>query len=145
LNHAGPSNPLTKQVVKQTAVWLQHYQQQPWLMAAPALTFIGAGLVLCANRLQAYKTAWLCSALAIVGTIATVGFSLFPFILPSSSNPSMSLTVWDASSSHLTLSIMLIATAIFLPLIILYTSWIYYVLRGKVTPEYIEHNHHSTY
>ena len=43
-----------------------------------------------------------------------------------------SLTLWDASSSHMTLFIMLLATAFFLPIVLLYTAWVFRVLRGKV-------------
>lgn len=64
-----------------------------------------------------------------------MGFALFPFLLPSSSAPGSSLTLWDASSSRLTLWIMLLATAVFLPIIIAYTTWVYRVLKGKVTAE----------
>jgi cytochrome d ubiquinol oxidase subunit II len=46
--------------------------------------------------------------------------------------------VWDASSSHLTLFIMLIATVIFLPLILLYTSWVYSVMRGPITKDSVD-------
>lgn len=145
ISHDGPSNPLMKHVVKQTGAWLNNYQSQPLTMIAPALGFAGTALAFISNQLKAYKTAWVCSAVAIAGVIATVGFSMFPFILPSASQPEMSLLVWDASSSHLTLWIMLIATVIFLPLIIFYTSWIYYVLRGKVTAEEIQHNSHHMY
>jgi cytochrome d ubiquinol oxidase subunit II len=70
--------------------------------------------------------------------IATVGLTMFPFILPSTIDPNSSLTVWDASSSHKTLFIMLVATAIFMPLILLYTAWVYRVLWGKVTTAEIE-------
>ncbi len=63
---------------------------------------------------------------------------MFPFLLPSSSDPRSSLTVWDASSSRLTLWIMLIATAIFLPVILCYTSWAMRVMRGKVTLAHVE-------
>jgi cytochrome d ubiquinol oxidase subunit II len=65
--------------------------------------------------------------------ILTAGFGLFPFLMPSSSHPASSLTVWDASSSRLTLFIMLIAVLVFLPLVLAYTSWVYRILRGKVT------------
>ena len=78
------------------------------------------------------------SGLSIFGIIATVGLSMFPFILPSSTHPSQSLTVWDASSSRTTLFIMLVATVIFMPIILAYTTWVYRVLRGKVTVEDIE-------
>ena len=56
--------------------------------------------------------------------------ALFPFLLPSSLDPVASLTIWNASSSHLTLFIMLIVTVIFMPLIGGYTIWAYYKMRG---------------
>lgn len=77
--------------------------------------------------------------------IATAGFSLFPFMLPSSLDPNSSLTLWDASSSLTTLVIMTIATVVFLPLVVAYTGWVYYVLRGPVTAEQITQDLHTAY
>ena len=57
----------------------------------------------------------------------------------------MSLTIWDASSSQMTLEIMLFATAIFMPIILLYTAWVYRVLRGRVTQEAIQADDHGSY
>ena len=74
-----------------------------------------------------------------------MGASLFPFLLPSSSDPRSSLTVWDASSSQRTLGIMLLAVAVLLPLVIAYTSWVYHVLRGPVTAEYVDANRETSY
>ncbi len=54
--------------------------------------------------------------------ISTVGLTMSPSILPSSLDPRSSLTVWDASSSHQTLFVMLVATAIFMPIILAYTA-----------------------
>ncbi len=51
--------------------------------------------------------------------------------------------MWDSSSSHLTLFIMLIVTVIFVPLILAYTAWVYKVLWGRLTTE--EANSASTY
>ena len=85
------------------------------------------------------------SALSIVGVIGTAGVSMFPFIMPSSTMPNASLTVWDSVSSHLTLGIMFWATIIFMPLIVMYTSWAYSVMRGKVTEAYIRENDHAAY
>jgi cytochrome d ubiquinol oxidase subunit II len=65
--------------------------------------------------------------------------------MPSSLDGRSSLTVWDSTSSRMTLQIMLIAVIIFLPLILIYTSWVYRVMRGKVTADAIEQNHHSMY
>ena len=93
--------------------------------ALPALAARRGGLAL------------LAAALSITGIILSVGASMFPFILPSSIDPRASLTVWDSSSSHLTLFIMLVCTAIFLPIILAYTTWVYHVLWGKVDQEAI--------
>ena len=68
----------------------------------------------------------------IAGIILTVGFAAFPFLLPSSTQAGSSLTLWDASSSHMTLFIMLVCAVIFVPIIIAYTSFVYRVLWGKV-------------
>jgi cytochrome d ubiquinol oxidase subunit II len=65
--------------------------------------------------------------------------------MPSSSVPNDSLTVWDSTSSHLTLGIMLVATLIFMPLIIFYTGWAYKVMAGKVTTAYVRENEHEAY
>jgi len=79
------------------------------------------------------------------GIIATAGVSLFPFLLPSSSHPASSLTVWDASSSQRTLWIMLLSVIVFLPIIVAYTGWVYRVLRGPVTPAQIRANPDGNY
>ncbi len=65
--------------------------------------------------------------------------------MPSSAQPEASLTVWDASSSQRTLFVMLIATLIFLPIVLVYTSWAFHTLRGAVTPAQIERNSQNLY
>jgi cytochrome d ubiquinol oxidase subunit II len=81
----------------------------------------------------------------VVGVILTAGFSMFPFIMPSSLDGRSSLTLWDSTSSRMTLQIMLIAVVIFLPIVLVYTGWVYRVLRGKVTADALEKNSHSMY
>jgi cytochrome d ubiquinol oxidase subunit II len=129
---AGPSNPLGKTAEHGAGIWFGNYATHSWMMIAPALGFIGALASLGFLRAHREIAALLSSALSILGIISTVGLSMFPFILPSSVDPKSSLTVWDASSSHLTLFIMLVVTVIFVPLIALYTGWVYRVLWGKV-------------
>ena len=141
--HDGPSNPLYKKVTRQTAAWFANYQSVPITLLAPGIGILGALLALISTRYV--KIAFVCSALSVTGIIATVGVSMFPFILPSSTNPEQSLLVWDSSSSQLTLFIMLIATVFFLPIILAYTAWVYRVLRGKITEQTIIKNQDSVY
>ncbi|WP_186182929.1 cytochrome d ubiquinol oxidase subunit II [Burkholderia gladioli] len=139
------ANPLLKQVAAGHALWLSNYHSYPWMTIAPAITFVGgllAALLAC-SRFE--KSAFLSTSLLIIGVILTAGFSMFPFIMPSSLDPRSSLTVWDSTSSHMTLEVMLVAVIVFLPLILIYTSWVYRVLRGKITPKVLEDNSHSLY
>ncbi|MFG1409711.1 cytochrome d ubiquinol oxidase subunit II [Xanthobacter sp. VTT E-85241] len=128
----GPSNPLLKSVAMERGAWFVNYASYPVLLLAPALGVLGAAGAFLGLRARREVPTFLASALGIFGIISTVGVSMFPFILPSSIHPQSSLTVWDASSSHLTLFIMLVVTVIFLPIILAYTTWVYSVLWGKV-------------
>ncbi len=128
-----PSNPLGKSVVTRAGAWLANYGAHPWMILAPVLGLLGSAIAFLALSRNARKTGLAGSTIAIVGIISTAGLSLFPFLLPSSLDPKVSLTVWDASSSHLTLFVMLLATIVFLPLILAYTAWVYRVMRGTVT------------
>lgn len=143
LPHDGPSNPLYKSVTQQAAAWFSNYRTLPITQIVPMIGLTGALLAcLFARRSGA---AFIFSAISVIGIIATVGVSMFPFILPSSTNPEQSLVVWDSSSSQLTLFIMLIATVVFMPIIMLYTAWVYRVLRGKITESTITENADSAY
>lgn len=133
IDKAAPSNPLMKTVVVEQGIWFANYSAQPWLLAAPVLAIVGAIAAFFGLKARREGSTILLSALSVASIIATVGVSMFPIILPSSLDPKSSLTVWDASSSHLTLFIMLVVSAIFIPLIVAYTSWVYKVLWGKVT------------
>jgi cytochrome d ubiquinol oxidase subunit II len=103
------------------------------MMIAPLLAILGSATAFLALGARRKLAAFIGSSLAIFGIISTAGLSLFPFLLPSSLDPSMSLTVWDSSSSQLTLFLMLVMTMIFLPIILGYTSWVFSVMRGPVT------------
>jgi cytochrome d ubiquinol oxidase subunit II len=138
-------DPMNKTVVREAGAWMANYGHQPLLWLLPVIGVLGALLAVVQLRLRRTLTAFVCSALALLGVIGTAGASMFPFIMPSSSMPGASLTVWDSVSSHLTLGIMLGVTLIFMPLIVLYTSWAYRVMRGKVTAAYVKENEHGAY
>jgi cytochrome d ubiquinol oxidase subunit II len=87
--------------------------------------------------------AWWLGALAWIGVLGTAGTALFPFMMPSSSDPSQSLTAWNSGSSQLTLSWMTGWAAVFVPLILWYTSWAFYIMRGKVKGSAVEADDHA--
>lgn len=136
----GLSNPLLTEVAR-TSSWLDNYAQRPWAAVAPVLGLLGMLMTVLGLRAGREGSTLLWSKLGILGAISSVGLLIFPFLLPSSISPNSSLTVWDSSSSHLTLFIMLFATVIFLPLILAYTAWVYKVLWGKVTQEDVTDKH----
>lgn len=138
-------SPLAKNVEVSAGAWMQNYAQCGYTVLAPILAFAGALLALWLSGAQRTGWAFVSSAAALAGVILTAGFAMFPFVIPSSTNPNGSLTVYDAVSSHRTLNLMFIAVVVFLPIVLAYTSWVYRVMRGKVTPEKIERETHTAY
>ncbi|WP_313494983.1 cytochrome d ubiquinol oxidase subunit II [Stenotrophomonas sp.] len=137
----GASNPLLKTAeFSQAGGWLHNYSTMPATILAPVVGLLGALASAVLLRKRRGGLAFIASGASIAGIILTVGFAIFPFLLPSSTQPGSSLTVWDGSSSHLTLWVMLLATVIFLPIIIAYTTWVYRVLKGKTTLEEMGEN-----
>ncbi|SFG14027.1 cytochrome bd-I ubiquinol oxidase subunit 2 apoprotein [Novosphingobium sp. CF614] len=136
----GPSNPHLSTLVAARGAWLANYGAHPWMLLAPVLGFLGPVMALIGIRSKREVLAFGGSSFAAIGIISTVGLSMFPFILPSSIDPGSSLTVWNASSSHLTLFIMLLVTLVFLPIVLLYTAWVYKVLFGRVTTQDVRTN-----
>jgi cytochrome d ubiquinol oxidase subunit II len=141
----GPSNPLLKTVTRQPGQWFANYRVHSWMIAAPVLGLLGPLLALLLTSARRSGLAFIASALGIFGIIATAGVSMFPFLMPSSIAPAASLTVWDASSSRLTLFVMLLATLIFLPIVLIYTSIVFRALRGVVTASHVEKNSSNLY
>jgi len=138
-------NPLTKEVVREAGAWLANYRAHPWTLALPALGFLGLGLSVVLSILDRPGLGLVLSSLGIAGIILTAGATMFPFIMPSSTNPNSSLIVWDAVSSHRTLAIMFWAAMLFVPIIIGYTTWTYAKMWRRVTVEEIESQEHLAY
>lgn len=136
----GPSNPLMSASVAAPGGWLANYGAHPWMVLAPVLGLVGPLVALAGIAKRSGALNIVGTALATTGIIATVGLSMFPFILPSSIDPRSSLTVWNASSSHMTLFIMLIVTVIFLPVVLGYTAWVMKMLGGRITLRDVQTN-----
>jgi cytochrome bd ubiquinol oxidase subunit II len=138
-------NPLDKTVEIQAGAWLGNFARHPVLWVIPGAAFAGGLLALLFAWLRKPVLAFIGSGVAELGVIGTAGVAMFPFIMPSSSDPRSSLTVWDSVSSHLTLDVMFWAALIFTPIVITYTGWAYKMMAGKITNAYIESNDHSAY
>ena len=141
----GPSNPLGKTVIANASGWLRNFHSTPALCLVPALGIVAPLIAAAGFRSRREGLTFLASKLGVLCIIATVGLAMFPIILPSSTNPGHSLAVFDASSSRATLRNMLIATVIFLPLILAYTAWVYSVLWGKVSEASVREAGSSAY
>jgi cytochrome d ubiquinol oxidase subunit II len=138
-------SPLAKKVAVVAGAWMQNYSTCGWTIIAPVMAFAGGILAILLTGINRPGLAFVFSAAAVAGVILTAGFAMFPFVIPSSTDPNSSLTIYDATSSHRTLNLMFIAVVIFLPIVLGYTSWVYRVLRGKITEEAIREETHSAY
>ncbi len=138
-------NPLRKVVEAESGAWLDNYSTFPWFYRIPVMVMIMTFLTLLFSRIDRPGFGFICSSVTVAGVILTAGISMYPFLLPSSSHPNSSLTIWDSSSSYMTLKVLFWATIVFLPIVIMYTSWVYRILRGKITVKTIRDNQHTAY
>jgi len=145
LDHNGASNPLVKEVSRQAGAWMVNFNNAPILWAIPVLGVVLPLLTILFSRIEKGAWAFLFSSLTLACVILTAGIAMFPFVMPSSTVPNVSLTMWDATSTVLTLNVMTVVAAIFVPIILAYTTWCYYKMFGRVTKEQIENNSNSLY
>lgn len=138
-------DPLAKEVEVVAGAWLENYQQFPLTLVFPILGFAGLGATILLSMAGRAGWGFVTSSFGLSGIIVTAGASMFPFIMPSSSNPSSGLTAWDAVSSHLTLTVMFWAAVIFVPIIILYTTWTYYKMWRRISVGEIKAQEHLAY
>lgn len=145
LDTMAQSNPLHKEVAHQAGVWLTNFNNYPWLWALPALGVVSPLLTMLMTRMNKAGWAFLFSSLTIAGIILACGVTMFPFVMPSITNPNVSLTMWDATSSLMTLRVMFVVALIFVPIVLGYTIWCYYKMFGRLDKSFIEDNKHSLY
>ncbi|MBY0378266.1 MAG: cytochrome d ubiquinol oxidase subunit II [Gammaproteobacteria bacterium] len=141
-------NPLNVQVSLEMGGWLSNYHHYSWMILAPVLVFLGAFATLFFSITRKYLSAFCASTLTIFGTLATWGLSMYPFLMPSSVKPEQSLTVFNATSSQLSLIGILITALIMVPIIFIYTAFVYRKLWGrnrKMSAELVKKEEHTLY
>ncbi len=112
-----------------------NYFAHPALFLVILITVVALAGVKYFLTKKAFFKAWFSSALTIAGATFFGIIGLYPSMFPSSINPEYSLTAGNASSSPLTLKIMLVVVVIFVPIVIAYQVWAYNLFKGKVTKE----------
>ncbi|MGH8111295.1 MAG: cytochrome d ubiquinol oxidase subunit II [Rhodanobacteraceae bacterium] len=138
VNPAMPANPLASMAQTGKGLWLANFFSHPALFIVPIIVYVAliAGIAACGPRHQRFT--WWCGAVAWIATVGSVGAAMFPMLAPSNANVNQSLTIWNSSSSLLTLTWMLGFSVVFIPLIVIYTSWAFRVMGGKVSAEEIK-------
>jgi len=136
-------DPRTKEVQLQAGAWLANFRAHPLLWLVPLASLAGAAAAFVLRRRP--LAAFLASCVAVIGALGTVAAAMFPFLMPSSIAPNHSLSCWDGTASYKTLLLMLIATAIFLPIVLAYTRWVYRVLKGPVDTARIARDEYGSY
>ena len=113
----------------------------PLLWAVIACGVIAAVALLASvffNWIDKDGRAFAAGVVTIVFAVLTLWLALFPYVMPSTTDPAFSLTIENASSTDYTLTIMTWAAVIFLPLVLAYQGWTYWVFRKRVSRSTIE-------
>ena len=97
------------------------------------LLLLAAVYIPIANRAGKHVRSFVASSVAIASVMGLAAVCLFPRVVPSTLDLANSLTVYNASSTPRTLTVMLIIALIGVPIVIIYTACIYRVFMGKVT------------
>ena len=146
IDHFAASAPASgKQVAVEAGAWFKNFNENPALWAFPALVVVGALLNVVASKANRCGFAFLFSVLTMAGVIITAAVSMFPFVMPSSTHPEQSLLMWDATSSQLTLNLMFYLALVFVTISLLYTTWSYYKMFGRLDESFVKDNKNSLY
>jgi cytochrome d ubiquinol oxidase subunit II len=108
-----------------------NYARFPGFYAAPLLAIAGMAVAKGAVQAARYGAALVATSLIIAGMILTLAVGMYPNLVPAA-DPALSLTIYNASSSPLTLKAMLVIALIGMPFVLFYTIYVYRVFRGKV-------------
>jgi cytochrome d ubiquinol oxidase subunit II len=112
-----------------------NFLKAPVLLIVPLIAVVSLLLVKVFIAKGSCHKAFLFSCLTIVFVVFTGVTGLFPNLIPSNIDPASNLTIFNSSSSLLTLQIMTVVAAIFVPIVICYKIWVYRIFRARVTNE----------
>lgn len=111
--------------------WYAHYGDHLWMWVAPLVGVIGAILTMYFGSRESFRAAFISSCVTMAGLLASYGLIMFPFVMPSNTDPSQSLLVWNVSSSAMSLLGILLVALVMLPIIFIYTTFVYRKLWGR--------------
>jgi cytochrome bd ubiquinol oxidase subunit II len=107
-------------------------KDNPWLFVVPLLNMLAIANIPREIHHQRYFRAFLSSCAALAALLILFGLDMFPNLILSNPDPANSLTIYNAASSQKTLGIMGIIALIGMPIVLVYTSTVYWIFRGKV-------------
>ena len=128
------SAPVTGLMVLAFALWT-HAIAGKGLLINPVEIIAVLAVFAAAWLAQADLEGWAFAAttLAMATAILSIFSELYPRVLVSSTNPAFSLTIHNSASGSYSLTVMTVVTAIFLPVVLAYTAWSYYVFRRRLS------------
>lgn len=142
------AHPLANTVAVTAGGWYTHQLNHPWMFLAPLLAIIGAVVAMLMVSKDQTGKCFIASLCTLLGVLLTFGLVTFPFVMPSISQPGQSLLVWNAASSETSLIGILIVALVTLPIIFVYTTFVYRKLWGRnkrMSVERIEAEEHTLY
>jgi cytochrome bd ubiquinol oxidase subunit II len=122
-------------------LWTQAHHGDAWSLATLVLALASLLAALVGNLRGREGWAFLCSGLTVIALVATLFLSLFPDVMPSTTDPAFSLTVGNAASGHYSLTVMTWLAGFATPLVLLYQGWTYWVFRRRIGVQHIPAAH----
>ncbi|WP_137723315.1 cytochrome d ubiquinol oxidase subunit II [Prescottella subtropica] len=118
-------------------LWTQLAYGKGWTWILVALAALAVLAVVLLTRAEREGWAFVFTTVAIVATSVLLFASLFPNVMPSTTDPAFSLTIENASSSPYTLKVMSWAAVILTPIVLIYQGWTYWVFRKRISTKHI--------
>jgi cytochrome d ubiquinol oxidase subunit II len=129
---AGTIALVTVPVAAAFLIWTQARDASPAGLVLSAVAAVALVAAVLANRAGREGWAFALTAVTIVVATASLFVTLYPNVMPSTTDPAFSLTVGNASSTHYTLKVMTWVAVVFTPIVLAYQGWTYWVFRRRI-------------